>query len=812
MNLRITHTILLLLGLSAAMFGQTKKAWIEAAEIAISDKDFHSATQFFKTALEFDTADVFVIHKAADAARQFNAYSFAVQSYEKLIELDENGEYPLSTFHLAEMYQKLGRYDDAIRNYELYLSENNGDDQYYSLKANKEIEASQWALGEKGNDLDYITVENAGGEINTEYSEFGAQKVDGDLYYSSLRFDDTSEESPSNRKLSKLLKSDGEGLNGLLENEVNNSNQLVAHTAINMNKTRVYYTVCEYINSYDIVCDLHYRSIDDEGNFGESTRLPTPINADGATNTQPNIAYDKNVGREILYFVSDRDGGKGKLDIWYSVIESDTKFSDPKNLSEINTAEDELSPFYQSDSGSLYFSSNGRLGFGGYDVYRADYKEDEAQFVNIENMGSPINTSYHDLYYTINEEGSEGFMSSNRTGSKYLETQIEACCYDIYRVDIEEFDVIFNALTFNKTTGDSLVATTVRILDVATNEEIAVITNPDDNDHIFTLPSGREYLVIAEREGFSSDTVSLSTRNIRKGEEIVKKLYLEQEMTILDVFTYDESTKQDLSGVTIILENLDDPSIVDVIRFNETTNDFNFELDPCTKYRITAFKDGFESQSFEIDTCDPANQGRIRRDLFMGKPNLNIYLPVTLYFDNDYPDPRSRNMYTLSNYTDTYYPYYAKKEEFKTKVSAGASGDMQYTAAQELEYFFEDRVKGEYDKMQLFLDKLLERLRNGESFEVAIKGFASPKAANKYNLALGQRRVYSLRNEMRDFASGAFDQYLNSGALILNDVSYGEELAPKGISDSNTNTKKSIYSVEASSERRAQIVSVRKLN
>ena len=114
--------------------------------------------------------------------------------------------------------------------------------------------------------------------------------------------------------------------------------------------------------------------------------------------------------------------------------------------------------------------------------------------------------------------------------------------------------------------------------------------------------------------------------------------------------------------------------------------------------------------------------------------------------------------------------------------------------------------------MQLFLDKLLERLRNGESFEVAIKGFASPKAANKYNLALGQRRVYSLRNEMRDFASGAFDQYLNSGALILSDVSYGEELAPKGVSDSNANTKKSIYSVEASKERRAQIVSVRKLN
>ena len=803
MNLRILNTLLLLLGVCVSLSGQTKKAFLEAAEIAISDKDFHTATQYFKEALEFDTTDVYVLNKSADAARGFNAYTYAATNYEKVQELDENGEYPMSSFHLAEMYQKLGRYEDAITQYELYLSENNGDDEYYSLKSGKEIEACNWAIEEKDNDLEYITVENAGGDINTEYSEFGAQKVDEDLYYSSLRFDNESEESPSSKKISKLLKAGTEGISGTIDGDINNSNQLIAHTAINMNRTRIYYTVCDYVNSYDITCDLYYRAIDDAGVFGAAQRLPAPVNADGATNTQPHVAYDKNAGREILFFVSDREEGKGKLDIWYTVIESDTKFSDPVNLIEVNTAEDEISPFFHSESSSLYFSSNGRLGFGGYDVFRSDYKEEAGQFVNISNMGSPVNSSYHDLYYSLNPEGEEGYMSSNRVGSQYLEDQVEACCYDIYKVDIEEFDVIFNALTFNKTTGDSLVQTTVRIIDAATNEEVDRITNPDANDHIFTLPSGRDYIVIAERQGFSSDTVSLSTKNVRKDEEIIKKLYLEQQITILEVFTFDKMDKSDLAGVTIILENLDDPSKNDVIRFNEDSNDFNFELDPCTKYRVTAFKDGFESQTFEVDTCDPENQGTIRRDLFMGKPDLNIYLPVTLYFDNDYPDPRSKNMYTLTNYSDTYFPYYAKKEEFKSKGSV---------AAQELEIFFEERVKGEYNKMQLFLDKLLERLRNGDAFEVSIKGFASPKSTNKYNLALGQRRVYSLLNEMRDFASGAFDQYLNNGSLILSDVSYGEELAPKGISDSNSNTKKSIYSVEASKERRAQIVSVRKLN
>jgi len=72
MNLRIINTILLLLGVCASLTGQTKKAFLEAAEIAISDKDFHTATQYFKEALEFDTSDVFVLNKSADAARQFS--------------------------------------------------------------------------------------------------------------------------------------------------------------------------------------------------------------------------------------------------------------------------------------------------------------------------------------------------------------------------------------------------------------------------------------------------------------------------------------------------------------------------------------------------------------------------------------------------------------------------------------------------------------------------------------------------------------------------------------------------------------------
>jgi len=810
MNFRIIKILIIFVGFSVTAFSQTKSAIIDAALDAIEKKDYHAALIYYSDALEFDTTNTEILYRTAESARNFNSYKQASDYYNQVIEFDGDGDYPLAQYYAGEMLQRMGKYDDAITAYELYRSQYGSAEDVYDARAAKEIEACNWSISMQDKTAEHITVTNLGQGINSPYSEFGAYAIDDELYYSSLRFDDPSADKPNSTLISKILKTDSENLGQVLEGDINDNLQIIGHTAFNMNKTRLYYTICEYSNSTDIRCDIYYRTISDDGIFGESIMLPEQINAIGATNTQPSIAFDAENGREILYFVSNREGGEGKLDIYYSIIESGDSYGTVTNLSAVNTAEDEMTPFYQSEGKTLYFSSDGYLGLGGLDVYRAD--NTEGGFVNIENLGLPINSSYNDLYYTLNGLGDVGHISSNRLGSAYLESSFEACCYDIYKVDIEEFDVEFNALTFNKLTSEELNGATVRIIDVVTGEEVYSITNPTGNDHTFTLKSGREYTVIAEKDGYSSDEISLSTKNLKKGETITKKLYLEPQNIILDVLTFDKSNNDELNGVTVILENLSDPSKIDVIRLNELGNDFRFELEPCQKYKITAARDGFEAETIIIDTCDPNIGSMITKKLFLGKPNLNIYLPVSLYFDNDHPDPRSKNLYTSQNYSATYFPYYAKKSEFIDKYSGPMKGDLKYTASQELESFFEQKVKGEYNKLQTFLEKLLERLRNGESFEVSIKGYTSPKSTNKYNLALGQRRVYSIRNEMTDYGSGSFETFIESGKLILTDVSFGEELSPTGISDSHSNVRKSIYSVEASEERKAQIVSVRKLN
>ena len=140
------------------------------------------------------------------------------------------------------------------------------------------------------------------------------------------------------------------------------------------------------------------------------------------------------------------------------------------------------------------------------------------------------------------------------------------------------------------------------------------------------------------------------------------------------------------------------------------------------------------------------------------------------------------------------------------------SDDLKLEAAEKQERFFEDEVKGGYERLQRFIGKLKERLDAGDKIELSLKGYASPRAQNRYNLAIGQRRIWTLKNELRRFENGALAKYIESGTLQVVEISYGEETAAPDISDSYNDKRMSIYSIEASKERKAEIVRVRILN
>lgn len=795
---------ILILTMTATVAGQTKKAFMDAADKAFIGKNYYAALTYYNTVLEFDEKDPIVVFKAAESARHFNAYARAAEKYSFLLDSLKDNSFPIASFWLAEMNQRLGKYDEADRLYNQYLSEYADDDAWFTEKAKKELAAVQLARQLTDNVNSRYTVTRLGEDVNSVYSEVGAHTFNKDLYFTSMRLKETKPLTFPARDISKIFRKSKENSVEVLADKINERDQLVANSVINKAGSKMYYTVCEYINGSEIRCDIYVSDREENGALSNELKIPAPINLAGTTTTHPNIITDIRTGKEILYFVSDRAGGAGGLDIWYSVLDEKYGFSEPVNIKEINTAYDEITPYFHAESGVLYFSTDGREGLGGYDLYKSAKTGD--QFGQIINLGAPLNSSYNDIYYFLESSGDKAYLSSNREGSLFLDAYHESCCYDIYEVDLQKIQLDLNALTYDKLTGRVLKNATVRLIEKRSGTELARITNDEGNEHFFPLDEDREYMIIAERENYYPDTIYLSTFGYKASESIVRKMYLETDMMLLDVFTYTKIGKLPLEGVTVTLIDLTDQTRKEIVVTNPAGNDFYFMLDRGKQYKLSAKKDGYTDTEELVDTRPFEKSGLIRKDLYLDKFVLQDLLPIALYFDNDLPDIRSRATTTKAKYGDLVADYVNKKELYKQKYAQPLKNEDKQRATELFEQFFEGEVQGGYDKLKLFMISLIQELEAGNKVELVFKGFASPRAESKYNLVLGQRRVNSVKNEMIIYGNQELQRYFKSGQLKITDISFGKELAPKDVPDSLSDERNSIYSLKAAKERRVEIL------
>ena len=171
----------------------------------------------------------------------------------------------------------------------------------------------------------------------------------------------------------------------------------------------LFFTICN--------AELGYGSCDIYWSKREGNRWSKPKNCGQKVNTrywesQPSISADG----KTIYFVSNRPGGQGGMDIWKSEMITEGIFSDPVNLGDvINTPYDELSPFIHFDQKTLYFSSDGHLGMGGKDLFYAKMKP-EGTWSTPVNLGYPINSYQDESGIFINAQGNVAYFASNRAG------------------------------------------------------------------------------------------------------------------------------------------------------------------------------------------------------------------------------------------------------------------------------------------------------------------------------------------------------------------------------------------------------------
>lgn len=206
-----------------------------------------------------------------------------------------------------------------------------------------------------------------------------------------------------------------------------------------------------------------------------------------------------------LYFVSNMPGGYGGFDVYLVNKENDSTWSKPINLgSEINSELDEMYPYEDSDT--LYFSSKGKVGFGGADIYKSYINKN--QYGKAENLGKPYNSSKDDFSFIVDNKNRMGYFSSNREGNNG---------YDhIFEFYFPEHPDTINGIALNKITTKPILGLEVKLHKVnkeGVPELIETFITNNDGKVQLILEKHIEFLVTFYHPGFDSQTFEIPAEN-----------------------------------------------------------------------------------------------------------------------------------------------------------------------------------------------------------------------------------------------------------------------------------------------------------
>ncbi len=245
--------------------------------------------------------------------------------------------------------------------------------------------------------------------------------------------------------------------------------------------------------------------------------------------TQPYITRD---GR-TLFFVSDRPGGEGGYDLWYS-RRVGTGWSEPQNLGpEINTPFNEQSPFFSDNGDKLYFASTGYPSFGGYDLFEVEGSIEQG-WGEVENAGYPVNTTYNDLGgIWLGEGDSLAYFSSDRPGG--------VGNFDIYYaqkvpVELSKLQIAVKGTIRDKVTKEPVAFAVAVLYEYQDNNTlVALDTFQTDQTarYEFPLRADREYKVLGNAPEYLANEEDVSTMGIRGDREIVKNIDIELEPIVI---------------------------------------------------------------------------------------------------------------------------------------------------------------------------------------------------------------------------------------------------------------------------------------
>lgn len=479
--------------------------------------------------------------KLARADKKFNqlAYIDAIEIYKDLV---AEGFKSYQVFNkIAEAYYYNGKYAQAEEWYSK-LTESYADsvsDEHYfryaqTLRAIKEYDRSddmmQIFAKRSGNDFraklfvdntDYVRVEGYREsfykvsmirEMNSRYSDFGPSYYNGTVVFASAR--DTGSfyrrvhkwnNQPFLDLYQSTIKEDAvmgppKPFSRKLNTKYHESSSAFTKDGKTVYFTRNNYTDGDFATSTDGINKLKiYKStLVDNDNWSEAVELP--FNVEDYATAHPALSNDE----KQLYFASDRLGSIGRSDIWVVDINEDGTYGEPKNLGKpINTEGRDAFPF-MSESGNLYYASDGYPGLGGLDVYVTNPSSEEIKVLGV---GEPINSSSDDFGFIVNDIEKTGFFSSNRKRGMGSD--------DIYWFKQKEkpeprCDVVVMGFITDKMTKKPITDALVQLLN-SNNEVIDEVDVTDKGQYKLNVVCSENYAVRASSKTYYSKEILVVT-------------------------------------------------------------------------------------------------------------------------------------------------------------------------------------------------------------------------------------------------------------------------------------------------------------
>lgn len=420
-------------------FSQNLKRYLSDGDAYLAKGDVYNASLNYATYLKEDSTDKDALNKYAETLRLLLDYKKAKEIYAKLYKKDRGVSYPESMFWLAMVEKNLGEYEEAKILFEKYNKRFKKKGTYTALKSQLEAEACEWAIKEKRKSTS-IRIEHLDTLVNSPFSEFAAVEKDSLLYFSSSKENNKkTKKSVPHTQISSFNTKQNKLQN--VDTTFNASDLNSGNTSFTNNSKTCYFTRCKNISPTETRCAI-YKSELENGKWTSAKKLNDTINQPDFTSTHPFVAQVDSVGK-VLFYSSNRKGGEGKMDLWACKINTDGKFGIPYNLGKkVNSMDNEITPYFNESTQTLYFSSDWHKGFGGFDIFKS--KRINRAYESPENLGSPINSSYNDLYYSTNSEESKSYFASNREGSYF--DKFQNCCNDIYTVSGFKIDAVIKII------------------------------------------------------------------------------------------------------------------------------------------------------------------------------------------------------------------------------------------------------------------------------------------------------------------------------------------------------------------------------